>query len=162
MSAPVIFYMFLNMFSTVVINDNFLTTLVFDEPVGRFHTGVASSELYISKSADSKMIFIRAKGKKLVTNLNVPTRGGKLYTFLIRTGLKPHSIIQVKDGKKSKLYKEVRKTSSYLIEDSEYTTRFFNKLNRAVSVNTIDLKAKSSYTFSKGSPLFLGEERIYK
>jgi type IV secretory pathway VirB9-like protein len=154
--------MFLNVFSTVVINDNYLTTIVFDEPVGRIHSGASGQQLYIKKSPDSKMIFIKSKGKNLLTNLNVPTKGGKLYTFLLRSGSKPHSIIQIKDGKKTSLFKNVVKSRSYLIEDSENTTKITNKSSSKMTINTIELVPGSSYEFPNGSPLFLDDRRIYR
>ena len=104
MMAPVVFYLFLNSFGTLVIGDHHLSTLIFEEPVVRPHHGMSKNDLYLERSPDGKMLFIKALGKEIDTNLSVPTASGKLYSFRVKTGKIAHSIVRVKDGKKDGLW----------------------------------------------------------
>lgn len=162
MSVPVIFYMFLNSFAPVVVHDNFLTTLVFSEPVIRVHTGASASEIYIEKSPDSKMLFIKSKGKALDTNLNVPTRSGKLYSFLIKVGKKPHSIVHVKDGKSEGAFKDIKNLRGVIIQEGSYITKVINNRKEIVTANSIEIYPKGSFEFPKGAPIFLNQERVHR
>lgn len=162
MSAPIIFYMFLNAFAPLVISDQYLTTIVFDEPVSLAHTGATNSELYLKKSPDSKMIFIKTKGKRIKTNLNVPTKSGKLYSFLLVSGEQPHSIVQIKDGKKDTDFKIVKKTSYITIEEGKHTVRVLNNSSEEQLINFRKVPSNSKVELPKGSPVFFNEKRIFR
>ena len=162
MTAPVIFYMFLNVFAPLVINDHFLTTLIFDEPVIRPHTGASASNIYLEISPDSKMIFIKAKGKELNTNLNVPTKSGKLYSFLIRSGKLPHSIVQVKDGKMDNTFKDVKKSRGVMIQESTSIARVLNQSKFSVMINSISLPPNARLELPKGAPVYINGKRIHR
>lgn len=161
MTAPVIFYMFLNVFAPIIISDNYLTTLVFNEPV-HLHSGASESKLFIKKSKNSKMIFLKALGQELETNLNVVTDSGALYSFLIIRGNKPHSTIQIRNGKKDTLFKQVRNVRGVLIEEAKNVIRVTNKRDTTIEVNYITIQPKSSYEYSGGAPIILDGVRVYR
>jgi hypothetical protein len=162
MSAPVVFYMFLNAFAPLIIHDQFLTTLIFDEEVVRPHTGASKHQIYLKKSPNSKMIFLKSKGVKLKTNLTVPTKSGKLYSFLIKTGSRPHSIVQVKDGKKGKAFKDVKILRDVVIQESPFMTRVFNNSGSKITINSREVIPGNKLELPKGSPVFLNKLRVYR
>ena len=161
MTAPVIFYMFLNVFAPIIISDNYLTTLIFNEPV-HLHSGASESKLFIKKSKNSKMIFLKALGQELETNLNVVTDSGALYSFLVIRGSKPHSTIQIKDGVKDSLFKQVRNVRGVSIEESKNVIRVINRRDTSIEVTYITIQPKSSYQFCSGAPILLDGERVYR
>lgn len=162
MTAPVIFYMFLNAFAPVVIGDNFLTTIRFDEALERPHTGLSKSELFLELSPDRKAIFIKSLGTKVITNLNVPTQSGKLYSFLIITGERPHSFVQIKDGKQDKSFKDVYTSSEVIIQEGVYSARVINKTRKIIQINSIEIPSLARYDLPKGAPIFLNNERVHR
>lgn len=162
MTAPVIFFMFLNSFAPLVISDNFLTTLIFDEEVVRPHSGATKSELYIQKSPDSKMLFIKSNGKKIKTNLTVPTKSGKLYSFLILRGERPHSIVQIKDGKKEQVSRDIKKVEGLLIQEGNTISKIENNSRSKKRVNFTWVEVGSYLELPKGAPIFIGDKRVYR
>ncbi len=162
MMAPVIFYLFLNTFGTLVINDNNITTLIFNERVVRPHHGKSKSELYLERSPDGKMLFLKGLGREIDTNLSVPTQSGKLYSFRIKTGKIAHSIVRVMDGKKDSLFKSVYTKDLIEIEEGKYSLRLFNNQNKQISVNQVQIPSKGKIELPKGPAVFVNGERFYK
>lgn len=162
MSSPAIFYMFLSFFAPLVINDNFLTTLVFDEVIGSAHTGASASEIMIEKSSNGKMLFIKSKGKKLKTNLSVPTKSGKLYSFLIQTGEKPHSIVKVKDGKKGEIFMDVHSSNGVRIQESKKMSRAINESKKTILINFEEVPPRGVLNLPKGPPVYIFNKRVYR
>lgn len=162
MTAAVVFYMFLNSFAPIVINDNFLTTIVFDEEIENVHTGANAKQLYLHKDANSKMLFIKSLGSNFETNLTVPTKSGKLYSFLIKTGKKPHSVIQVKDGRKTAISREIVNSNTYNISDSDFITTVKNKTKSYLTINSVNIPPLQSYEVPKGAPIFINNKRVYR
>ena len=162
MSIPVIFYMFLNSFAPLVLNDQFLTTLIFNEEIVSPHTGASSSEIYLKKSPNSKMLFIKSKGKALKTNLTVPTVSGKLYSFFIITGDLPHSIVQVRDGKKGKAFRDVKISQNVIIQESSSMAQVQNISKKIISINFRKLSPGHSLQLPKGAPVFINNKRTYR
>lgn len=162
MSAPVILYMFLNAFAPVVVSDSFITTLVFDEAITSPHTGASAAEIYLKLGPNKKMLFIKSKGRKLETNLNVPTKSGKLYSFLIKKGENPHSIIKVKDGKKDELFKSIKYVEGIEILESSQVAKIENLSNKPVQINSILVNPKERYELPKGAPIFLNGKRVHR
>lgn len=162
MTAPVVFWMFLNSIAPVVISTGFLTTLRFNEAVHMPHTGGSKGELFIKVSPDRKMIFLRSNVKNIKTNLSVPTVSGKLYSFLLKTGTSPHSVISVKDGKNEKLFRQISITSGVQIDDGDFITRVTNKRNVPMLLNDFVLGVGEAIQLSKGAPVFIDGLRFYK
>jgi hypothetical protein len=161
MTAPVIFFMFLNVIAPIIISDDYLTTVIFHEPI-HLYSGASESKLFIKKSKNSKMIFLKSLGQEVKTNLNVVTDSGALYSFLIIKGKKPHSVIQVEDGVRNLLFKQVRNVQGVLIEESKNVIRVTNKTDVSIEVNYITVQRKSSYQFCGGAPIFLNGRRVYR
>ena len=162
MSAPVIFYMFLNAIAPLVIADNVITTLIFDSTVTGVYSGASGGELFIKKSSDAKKIFLKGKGLPLKTNMNIETSSGELYAFLIIRGENPHSIIQIRNGKKSERVKIVKKSKDYLIEEGEQFLRVVNKRKGYLTVNTVKYPPQAIVELPKGPSLFINSKRVYK
>jgi len=162
MMAPVIFFLFLNSFGTLVIGDHHLTTLIFDEPVVRAHHGMSKSDLYLERSPDGKMLFIKALGKKIDTNLSVPTVSGKLYSFRVKTGRIAHSIVRIKDGKKDTLFKTVFVKNSIEIEEGKHSLRLFNNRAKKITVNMMGIPSKGKIELPKGPAVYVNGRRFYK
>jgi len=162
MIAPIVFHLFLNSIGNVVLNDNNLTTIVFNEKVERVHTGATAHELYLRTSPNGKMIFIKSKGKDLNTNLSVPTISGKLYMFNIRRGSNPHSLIQVYDGQLDNSYKEVFTKNKVEIQEGNHTLKIFNKGKKPVKINYQTLSPSGVLTLPKGPTVYVNDKRFYK
>lgn len=162
MMAPVIFYMFLNSFGTLVVGNSFITTLVFKEPVGVVHHGLSKSELFVQRSMDGKMLFLKALGVQVNTNLNVPTKSGKLYSFRIKSGKTPHSIVQVLDGRRDTLYKNSFTKEKIEIEEGKNSLRLTNHRKNLIQVNSIEVSPKERIFLPKGPSIFINNERFYQ
>ena len=163
MSVPTIFFMFLNAFAPLVLNPNHITTLVFDEPVGVWHTALSKKELYIKKSPDGKMLFISPTGININSkSLTVPTKSGKLYSFLLKEGPRPNSIVRIKDGKRGKSYRDIQNLRGVIIQESKMVARVHNTRKQSVVINTMILPSGSKLEIPKGSPLFINGERVYR
>ena len=163
MTIPTIFFMFFNCYSNLILGDQFITTLVFDEPVGRVHHGLSNAEIFLDKSPDGKMIFLKSLGKDIETNLTVPTRDGKkFYTFYIRRGVKPHGTVFVKDGHIENSFKRVSLKNGIEIEEGKYSVKITNKRKIVTLVNGVSVKPRSSIFASKGPSIFVNKERFYK
>lgn len=162
MSAPVILFMFLNAFAPIVVSDSFITTLVFDEPIVAPHTGASAAEIYVKLGPNKKMLFIKSKGRKLQTNLNVPTKSGKLYSFLIVKDENPHSIVKIKDGKKDELFKSIKSVGKIEILESSQVAKLENHGNSPVEVNSVVIPPKGRYEMPKGAPIFLNGRRVHR
>lgn len=162
MTAPIILYMFLNSFAPVVINHNFITTLIFNEEVTLPHTGATKSELYLKKGADGKVLFLQAKNESIETNLNIMTKSGKLYSFLIKYGDHPNSIVNVRDGKKDEFLKDVKKTSKYLIQESNQYAVVSNLTGKRITVNTINVAPKGRLEVPKNAAIFINNMRVWR
>ena len=162
MSAPVIIYMFLNAYAQIVINTTVVTSMMFDERIEKFYSGASKKELFIEKTRDSKNIVFRSMKKDLSTNLTIVMDSGKIYSFFLRVGDIPHSIITIKDGKKDTIYRDVLISNKLLIQDGKYTTRVTNRTNKDLSVNFINLAKGTAYEFPKGSSIFLYNERVFR
>lgn len=162
MMAPVVFYLFLNSFGTLVIGDHHLSTLIFEEPVVRPHHGMSKNDLYLERSPDGKMLFIKALGKEIDTNLSVPTASGKLYSFRVKTGKIAHSIVRVKDGKKDELYKSVLVKDSIEIEEGKYSLRLFNNRDKEIAVNMVRIPAKGRIELPKGPAVYVNGRRFFR
>jgi hypothetical protein len=162
MTAPTVFFMFLNMFGTLVLGDRHITTLVFEERITRPHTGVSKKELFMQKSQDGKILYLKTLGTPIDTNLSVTTASGKLYTFRIISGIGPHSIVRIKDGRKDSLYKLVKKYQGIDIEEGNYSLKVTNNSKFNKTINGITLASGSMKYLPKGPSLFIDKVRVYK
>ena len=166
MTPPVIFYMFLNIFAPLIINDQFVTTLVFNESVQMPHTGVSNNKIFLQLSPDSKMLFIKSLGLKVETNLNVIGSSGYLYSFLVKSGDRPHTLVQIKDGvneaKNKRSFKRAKNSRGVSIEESRYITRVVNKSKNKIRVNSRNLNINEKLYLTKGAPIFINAKRVYK
>jgi len=165
MSAPIIFYMFLNSFAPIVVSDYFMTTLIFEERIIDFHSGMDSREFFVKKSKNPNRIhtlFLKAKGVSLNTNLSVTTESGKLYSFLIKTGDKPHSIIQIKDGKKTNLLKDVKNIKGVIIQEGAAYAQLLNGSKKSIMVNSQMVNPGARFELPKGPPIYIDGKRQYK
>jgi len=162
MMAPVIFYMFLNSFGTLVLGHEHITTLVFKEKVRIPHHGASKNEVFLSVSSDRKMVFIKSLGKPVDTNLSIPTTSGKLYSFRIVAGKRPHSIVRVMDGEKDSAFKRVFDNKNVTISEGRYSLRLSNRSKAAIKVNSIHLNPRTELYLPKGPAVFINGERFYQ
>ena len=162
MMAPVIFFMFLNSFGTLVIGDKNITTLVFEEPVGRVHHGLTKNDVYVEKTPDGKMVFIKSLGREVDTNLSIPTKSGKLYSFRILRDKIPHSIVRIRDGKQDSLFKLAKKSNLVTIEQGENSIKLKNRSNHSIKVNGLNLPSKEVVFLPSGPAVYVNNERFYK
>lgn len=162
MTAPVVFFMFLNAFAPVVVNDDYITTLVFQEPIVKPHTGASKHKLKIEKSKNSKMLFIKSVGRSVRTNLSVMGRSGKLYSFLIVTGDRPHSMVIIQDGKKDKAFKDVKNLRGVIIQEGANTARVLNESKEKITVNSIEVVRGARIELPKGAPVFINNKRVHR
>jgi type IV secretory pathway VirB9-like protein len=166
MTPPVIFYMFLNIFAPLIINDQFVTTLVFNESVQMPHTGVSNNKIFLQLSPDSKMLFIKSLGLQVETNLNVIGSSGYLYSFLVKSGDRPHTLVQVKDGvnesRSQRSFKRVKNSQGVRVEESRYVARVINKSKNKIQVNSRNLNINEKLYLTKGAPIFISGKRVYR
>ena len=162
MMPPTIFYMFLNAFGTLVIGDMHITTLVFKEPIGKVHTGVSKSQVFIDKSPDRKMLFLKSLGSHIDTNLTVPTKSGKLYSFRLIRGKRPHSLARIEDGLSDKAFKMVFSKNNIFIEEGKYSLKVTNKNKKEILINSMNVEAGQEISLPKGPSVFVDGVRFYK
>lgn len=162
MIAPVVFYLFLNSIGNVALNDNNLTTIVFNEKIESPHSGASRNELFLKVSPNKKMIFLKSKGVDVDTNLSVPTESGKLYMFHLRKEKESHSLIQVEDGQLDTVFKLILSKDSIKIYEGDHTVKVVNHAKNSRKINYRIIKPQESIYLPKGPSVYVDGERFYK
>lgn len=152
------FYILSGQMTTLLLSLHLLTTLTFPSEIQSFLYGGSESDVFFQVTNNNKTLAIKPNQSERFSNLLVVTKEGRYYFTLDYDESSPHQFIEIQDGLKNHALKELVSKPNYQVMEGASSVLFINKQDEKVRVNGREVDRRAY--FSKGVPLFLGDERI--